>query len=71
MKSDNMIELYKHSNNVDVAIEPLALITLDDSYKVLVQWYNITNPSKIFPIKSPETVFIKKSDFKNWHRYTP
>ncbi len=61
-------ELYKHTNNSDVAIYPLAYVGKN---KLKVQWVNIVNPRHIFAAGDPDIIEIKPKDLPNWKPFDP
>lgn len=65
-----MLSLKKHINNTDVAALFLNTIQVPCGLKVRLEWFNIVDPNRIFPICEDE-VFIKNEDIDNWIPWNP
>lgn len=62
----NTLNLLRHDNNTDVAIETVSATQLPNGdLDCYVNWFNIVNPDNIFYIDS-EHIIIKKDDVENW-----
>lgn len=61
---------YKHKNNTDVVIFPLAVENHTGHKKVLVAWHNIANLEREpRPIGFIETIEVVDEQLPNWEEY--
>lgn len=63
------LQLYKHSNNTDVAILVLRSRKWANGTELKVQWWNIVNPNNIFYTGEQEVIVIPEEQLSNWKPY--